>query len=97
MESTIGAHHTHTVIPDKPRKRRKSGICFGVDDAEEIPDSAPVRASGMTKGGGYAAAAASTPVSASHSRIFCLGIAPTFIEAMMPFLNSIMVGMPRTP
>ena len=44
-------------------------------------------------GSGYAA----TPDSLSHSRIFCLGMAPTFIEAIWPPLNSIMVGMPRTP
>ena len=40
---------------------------------------------------------AATPASASHSRIFCLGMAPTFIEVIWPSLNSIMVGMPRTP
>ena len=43
------------------------------------------------------AAAAATPASFSHSRIFCLGMAPTFIEAIWPPLKSIMVGMPRTP
>ncbi len=43
------------------------------------------------------AAYAATPASVSHSRIFCLGMAPTFIEAIWPPLNSIMVGMPRTP
>ena len=42
-------------------------------------------------------AAAWTPASLSHSRIFCLGMAPTFIEAIWPPRNSIMVGMPRTP
>jgi ubiquinone biosynthesis protein COQ4 len=36
-------------------------------------------------------------ISLSHSRIFCFGMAPTFIEAIWPSLNSIMVGMPRTP
>ena len=46
---------------------------------------------------GVQAAVALTPVSLSHSRIFCLGMAPTFIEAIWPSLNSIMVGTPRTP
>jgi len=43
------------------------------------------------------AAATPTPASLSQSRIFCLGMAPTFIEAIWPPRNSIMVGMPRTP
>ena len=37
------------------------------------------------------------PASFSHSTILALGMAPTFIEAIWPSLNSIMVGMPRTP
>ncbi len=41
--------------------------------------------------------AACTPASESHSRIFCLGMAPTFIEVIWPPRNSIIVGMPRTP
>ena len=40
---------------------------------------------------------AGVQASVSHSRIFCLGMAPTFMEAIWPSLNSIMVGMPRTP
>jgi len=42
-------------------------------------------------------AAGWTPASESHSRIFCLGMAPTFMDDIWPSLNSIMVGMPRTP
>ncbi len=42
-------------------------------------------------------AAGCTPASESHSRIFCLGMAPTFMDDIWPSLNSIMVGMPRTP
>ena len=38
-----------------------------------------------------------TPDWDSHSRILALGMAPTFIEVICPSLNSIMVGMPRTP
>ena len=63
-------------------RRRRAGD--GAGDVADLDDR-------------HAAAAAATPVSASHSRIFCLGMAPTFIEAMWPSLNSIMVGMPRTP
>ena len=37
------------------------------------------------------------PVSVSHSRILALGMAPTFMDDIWPSLNSIMVGMPRTP
>ncbi len=37
------------------------------------------------------------PASLSHSTIFCLGMAPTFIDAIWPSLKSIIVGMPRTP
>ncbi len=37
------------------------------------------------------------PDSASQSRIFCLGMAPTFMAAIWPSLNTIIVGMPRTP
>ena len=40
---------------------------------------------------------AETPASPSHSRIFDFGMAPTFMEAIWPPLNSIRVGTPRTP
>jgi hypothetical protein len=38
-----------------------------------------------------------TPASPSHSRILDLGMAPTFMDAICPPLNSISVGTPRTP
>ncbi len=59
-----------------------------------VPDSR-CAASGMTQGD--SSVGRQSPASLSHSTIFCLGMAPTFIEAIWPSLNSIMVGMPRTP
>ncbi len=41
--------------------------------------------------------AAAQTLSFSHSTIFDFGIAPTFVAATLPSLNTIKVGMPRTP
>jgi hypothetical protein len=50
----------------------------------------------LSLGGGFVGLG-QIPASLSHSTIFCLGMAPTFMEAIWPPLKSIMVGMPRTP
>src|SRR5690606_28831491 len=43
------------------------------------------------------AAESASTLSFSHSTIFDFSIAPTFVEATFPSLNTISVGMPRTP